>query len=166
MKPIAKTVIASSLAALAACSPSAEITEARLQEVRRDLVGSRTAFEQTASTLVPSSIAWANQKRVRYKGGTDYQTESWDAAPLSPALKAELQAFMAARNVDAIFVHGGRVNFVLHGTGIAPSGVSLGVVVASDDEHGCQSIGAPLKLDVRGLNCERLDNGVYLYLQR
>lgn len=165
-RPIAHAAIASALAALAACSSGAEVTEARLQEVRRNVVGPRTAFEQTASVLVPSSITWANRKSVRYKAGTSYQTESWDAAQLPPTLKAELQAFMSARKVEAIFVHERRVNFVLSGTGIAPSGVSVGVVVAPGNEHGCQSISTPLKLDGQGLNCEKLDGLSYLYVQR
>lgn len=167
MKPtITNAVIASCLAVLAACSPKVEFTEAKVQEVRQHVAGSRMAFEQTASTLVSSPITWANRKSVRYKVDADYQTESWDTAQLPPALKAELQEFMSARNVEAIFVHERRVNFALIGVGIAPSGVSLGVIVAPGDEHGCQSINTPLKLDGRGLNCEKLDGLTYLYLQR
>lgn len=167
VKPgIANGVIASALAALAACAPQSEVTEPKLEEIRQHVAGSRAAFEQTASILVPSLVAWANRESVRYKAGSDYQTKSWDAAELAPILKTELQAFMPKHNVEAIFVHDRRVNFVLHGAGIAPSGVSVGVIVAANDEHGCKSIASRLKLGGDGLSCEKLGNQVYLYVQR
>lgn len=166
MKPITNTLMATALTVLAACSPSSEVTAAGLQEVRRDVIASRVAFEQTASRLVPSAITWANHVSVRYKLGADYRTESWDVAQVPPAMKSDLLSFMVSRKVEAIFVHERRVNFVLHSAGIAPSGVSIGVVVAPGDEHGCTAVSTPLRLDGRGLLCEKLDGLAYLYLQR
>jgi hypothetical protein len=166
MKLIISTLIAAVLPVLAACSPSTEVTTGSLQEVRREVIASRVAFEQTASTLVPSGITWANRVSVRYKDSADYRTDNWDTAQVPPTMKAALLGFMASRNVEAIFVHAGRVNFVLHSAGIAPSGVSIGVVVAPGDEHGCTVVSTSLKLDGRGLMCEKLDGLAYLYLQR
>jgi hypothetical protein len=166
MKPITNALAATALAVLAAFSPSSDVTAAGLQEVRRDVTASRTSFEQAASTLVPSGITWANRASVRYKDGADYRTASWDSAQVPPAMKADVLNFMVSRNVEAIFVHERRVNFVLHSAGIAPSGVSIGVVVAPDDEHGCTEVSAPLNFEGRGLLCEKLDGHAYLYLQR
>jgi hypothetical protein len=166
MKSITNTLMATAFAVLAACSPSSDVTALGLQEVRRDVTASRMLFEETASTLVPSGITWANRVSVRYQIGADYRTESWEIAQVPATMKASLLGFMSTRNVEAIFVHEQRVNFVLHSAGIAPSGVSIGVVVAPGDEHGCTAVSAPLKLDGRGLLCEKLDGQAYLYLQR
>lgn len=116
--------------------------------------------------LVPSTITWANRVSVRYKLDADYRTENWDVAQIPPAIKAELLSFMTVRNVEAVFVHEQRVNFVLHSAGIAPSGVSIGVVVAPGVQHGCAAVNTPLKLDARGLQCEKLEGLAYLYFQR
>lgn len=166
MKPITNTLMATALTVLVACSPSTDVTATGLQEVRRDVIASRVAFERAASRLVPSEITWANHVSVRYKLGVDYRTENWDAAQMPPEMKSEMLSFMNSSKVEAIFVHQRRVNFILHSAGIAPSGVSIGVVVAPGDEHGCTAVSNPLKLDGRGLLCEKLEGSAYLYVQR
>ena len=166
MKPSVKTLMATVLAVLAACSPGSGVAAASMQEVRREVTASRAAFEQVASILVPSTITWANRVSVRYKLGADYRTENWNAAQVPSTIKADLLSFMASRNVEAVFVHEQRVNFVLHSAGIAPSGISIGVVVAPSEQHGCMEVSTPLKLDAPGLQCEKLDGLAYLYLQR
>jgi hypothetical protein len=166
MKRINNILTATAFVLAAACSPSDDVTAVGLQDVRRNAIASRAAFERTASILVPSGIVWADRVNVRYTLGAEYTRESWDAAQLPPMVKADVLAFMASRTVQAVFVNDRRVNFVLRSSGIAPSGVSMGVLVVPESEHGCASISTPLKLDGNGLLCEKLEGLMYLYFQR
>lgn len=166
MKRVTKALSLTILGGLGACSPSIQVTEAGVREIREEVVASRATFEQTAALLVPSGIIWADRVSVRYQLGSDYRTENWDSAQLAATIKADLTNFMTTRNVQAVFVHEQRVNFVLRSGGIAPSGVSIGVVVAPAQQHSCTAFSAPLRLDAQGLQCEKLDVRTYLYLQR
>jgi hypothetical protein len=151
---------------VSACS-LAQLTDSEIQEARRGAISSQAEYQQIASVVVQSSIVFANSKDVRYRlDDNSYRTNPWEAVQLSAVVRNEVRNFIATRHAEAIFTNQHRVNFVLWGTGLAVSGVSLGVIVAPVDELGCHEVVASIKLDRRGLQCEKLSETTYLYLWR
>lgn len=150
---------------LAACTPKSVNDEA-LADVRREVTVAQLAYAKSALTLTGGPILWADHQRVRYKTGDELRTESWEVADLPPSQKAALLGFMAAHKVEAISATKTRVNFALRSAGIAPSGVVIGVTVASGDEHDFGTINTPLQRGTGGKACERIASNVYLYVQQ
>jgi hypothetical protein len=144
-----------------------KLTDAKLQEVRERAVSSQAEFRRIASVIVQSPIQYANGKTVRYlvEGGGS-RTEAWEAAEVPPVIRNELREFFSAGQADAIFVNAHRVNFGMWGTGLAVSGVTIGVIVAPDEELSCNEVVTSVRLDRRGLQCERLNDATYFYLWR
>jgi hypothetical protein len=164
MRPRSVAATLTAIQCLAGCSP---LKPADVEEVRRVAVSSQEDFRRIASVLEQSSIIWADGKNVRYRlGVSDYRTDSWATAELSPAIRSELREFISALHIRGIFLHQRRVNFVLRATGIVPSGDAVGVIVAPADEHDCSEVVTSVKLDRRGRQCERLHDATYFYLRR
>ena|ERR1700730_3515198 len=167
MRALSLVAVLAGVQCVAACSLAESLTASDLQEVMRNAVLSHAEFRRIAPVVVQSSIAFADGKSVRYRvEGDGDRTDPWESAQVSPAIRSELRDFIAARHAEAIFANEHRVNFVLWGTGLAVSGVSVGVIVAPIEELGCSEVVTSVKLDRRGLQCERLDDSIYFYLYR
>jgi hypothetical protein len=141
------------------------MSDADVQEARRNAVLSQSEFRRIASIIAESSIVTANSKTLRYRvDGGVYRTDPWETAQVPPVIRDELRDFIAAGGAKSVSVNRRRVNFVIRGVGLAVSGVTVGVIVAPAEEAHCSEIVTSVKLDRRGLQCERLDSSTYFYL--
>jgi hypothetical protein len=150
-----------------ACSLFDTLTDSDIREARRSAVLSQTEFRRIASAIARSSIIHANGKTVRYRlDGDGYRTDPWETAQVPPGIRNEVRNFIASGHAQSVFVNPHWVNFFIRGAGLAVSGVSVGVIVASGEELGCSEVVTSVKLDRRGVQCERLDDSIYFYLDR
>jgi hypothetical protein len=167
VKTVSIVALLTVIQCFAACSLFDTLTDSDIREARRTAVLLETKFRRIASAIEQTSILTANGKTVRYKlDGDGYRTDPWETAQVPPGIRNEVREFIASGHAKAIFVNRQRVNFVIRGAGLAVSGVSVGVIVASGEEVGCSEVVTSVTLDRRGVQCERLDDSIYFYLDR
>lgn len=152
---------------LSGCSRAEEMSTRKVSETRAVVLLSQGKFRAMATVLSHSTVAWANAESVRYRStGGDYRTDSWRVADLDGVIRREVSEFIVEHRVVAVYVGDSRVNFVLSGQGIAPSGISIGLLVITSPSAGCTEIVNAIELERNGLQCESFGDSTYFYLQR
>lgn len=152
-------------AVLASCSNTDAMLDHEVKSAKADAYASAVEVQTIAAFLISRKISWADDKSVRFRDeGGDMRTTLWDAAAMDRATGERIRPFIAKHGVKALFVEGQRVNFVRGGTGISPSGASVGWIISAESPK-CEVVGA-IDLSRKGVQCEQLSNGVYVYLQK
>lgn len=152
---------------LSGCGRAADSLAEQVSDARAVALSSHAKFRSMAQVLSRSSVTWANAESVRYRAkNNDYRTDSWKVADLDPALRKEIGEFIAGHHVIAVFVGERRVNFLMVGQGISPSGVSVGLILTMGGESGCTEVVKTVDVGRRGVQCEDFGSSTYFYLQR
>ena len=164
MRAPSHRLLFAAIALVAGCTSSAEDLQTQVAKARAK-AGASQEFRSMAKLLSLSGIEWSDQKSVRYKNRAgEVRTDKWEAADLSPSISQAAGAFMTKEQISSLFVTQHQVNFLVGGTGLAPSGTTVGIVVAAATPK-CPVVKA-LDLNASGFQCEPAGEGMYVYLQK
>jgi hypothetical protein len=154
------------------CTKPELIEDKKIAALQMETALSIDVFKETAKSLIGSNIIWTNNRVVRFTAiGQDVHTESLATAKVNRDLISKIQKLFATQRLQSVFITSSRVNFVLSGDGIAPSGTAIGLFFALKDESnsGCTFFVSEINkatANKRGVFCVRLDENSFFYLDR